>query len=134
MCESNERKVPDVTGKNVFVSGPMTGVPLLNAPEFARAHMWLIEHGAASVYDPVHEYFRLCGREPTQTHEEYIRRCVNELTRTAPDGGAHYGLVVQLAEWKGSWGAYVEQSVARSCGIECVEMAELVGDGGEKAE
>lgn len=123
----------EIRGKNVFISGPMTGIENLNVDAFAIAHHRLRELGAASVYDPAIECLMDIERFP---REECMRRCVSALangwkTREAGAsvrGHAHADLVVQLKGWSKSEGCRTEAEVARACGIPCVSLKRVLRD------
>ena len=107
-------------GKRVFISGPMSGIEHYNAPEFARAHAICREQGAVRVFDPTWEWMNETGEE--NTHEWYMRRCINALTNGTFD------VLLQLDGWEDSEGARLEHDVAQACGIEVIELDELEGE------
>lgn len=103
--------------RRVFISGPMTGIEHYNAPEFARAHAICREQGAAYVFDPSWEWMNETGEE--NTHEYYMRRCINVLTNGTFD------TLLQLDGWRESEGCRLEYEVAVACGI---RLATLLDD------
>ena len=111
--------------KRVFLSGPMTGQSCYNVAAFAEAHHRLIELGAADVYDPAVEY--LTDPDPThKTHEMYMQRCINELTRLSDVSWSRsWDVLVLLPGWKDSEGARVESEVAKAIGIEVCELGDV---------
>ena len=116
----------DVSGKNIFVSGPMTGYENYNTRAFVATQVRLKLLGAEVVYNPILPW--VC--EPlrisqTRTHESYMLECVQELSRMREDGSPFFDLVVQLPGWQESEGAKVEDVVAESCGIERVSVFDL---------
>ena len=114
-----------VKGKRVFLSGPMTGIEHYNVEAFARAHAIVKEAGADEVYDPAMEWLVAEGRKGEgMTHEDWMRRCIHELTRNDL-GFRHYHKLVQLPGWEDSGGALMEAAVADACGIQCVELSEV---------
>lgn len=128
----------DVTGKRIFLSGPMTGCPNLNVAAFADAHAILKEAGAEEIYDPAVEYLMQREKADGHSHEWYMTKCVAELVRHAIPKGVNplaigtpcainpkYDLLVSLPGWWDSSGACIERSVADACGIECVELSEV---------
>ena len=117
----------NVSGKRVYLSGPMTNHTAYNVAEFAAANVRLREMGAAEVFDPAFEWYKWlnCGYE-TKTHEQCMLLTLHELTRICYDK-PYYDMVVQLGGWAGSEGAWMEYEVARSCGIPCVEAKDLFG-------
>ena len=122
----------DLKGKNVFLSGGMTGYTHNNVAAFVTAHAILRELGAAHVYDPALAWLTQ-PREADErmTHEDYMVRCIRELTRkTYMGSGTFYDLLVQLPCWEFSDGAWLEMCTAEGCGIEVVELeALLLGEG-----
>lgn len=112
-------------GKNVFLSGPMSDYVLNNADGFAKAHAMVRMMGAREIYDPAEAWLRQpLADDDVTTHEEYVRRCVHELTRPAYCGrrGPHYDVLVSLPGWQDSEGAFTERAAALDCGIECVDL------------
>lgn len=127
----------DVTGKTVFLSGPMTGIPHNNLPEFIKAHKMLLDYGAKRIFNPAFEWIREIERgEPEKSHEYYMRRCINELTGSgwySEDIGfggegeppARYDMLVRLDGWNNSDGAVMENIVADTCGIQVVDLSNI---------
>ena len=118
----------NLAGKNVFLSGPMTGLKHNNVDDFARAHAIVRELGAKHVYNPAYMWLsQPLVMDDRTTHEEYMRRCVYELSR--PAYGAvnvpYYEAVVFLDGWCDSPGANLEHEVAQACGIPCVFIGDL---------
>ena len=107
--------------KRVFISGPMSGIPHYNAQAFAEAHAICREQGAWSVFDPTWQWMNETGEE--NTHEWYMRRCINALTN------GDFDVLLQLDGWEDSEGARLEHDVAQACGIEVVSLDEVLGDG-----
>ena len=106
--------------RRVFISGPMSGIPHYNAQAFAEAHAICREQGVWSVFDPSWEWMNETGEE--NTHEYYMRRCINALTNGTFD------VLLQLDGWYQSEGCNVEFAVAQACGIEVIELDELEGE------
>lgn len=113
----------NVKDKAVYLSGPMTGKPDWNREAFADACWKCIDAGADDVFDPARDAPE--GDDP-HTHEWWMLRSVNELTRREPDGSPHYDVLVQLDGWVESDGATLEHVVARDCGIEVRSIGEVV--------
>lgn len=127
--EEGKDEMIDIKGKRVFLSGPMTGRYCLNVAAFATAHARLKEAGAHWVFDPAVAYLRETDDESGRRgHAEYMRRCLNELTRPTygQKEGTEYDMLVSLPGWEGSDGARTERAVAEACGIECHELSEVV--------
>lgn len=118
----------DVKDKNVFLCGPMTGLPSYNVEKFAAANKFLRNLGADRVYDPAFKWYTslVSGYECTD-HDACMRRTIGELTIGTNDGHAYYDLLVTLDGWKDSEGAKTEVEVARACGIPVYELQDVVG-------
>ncbi len=122
-------------GKNVYLSGPMTGRENYNVKAFAAAHALVRELGAKSVYDPALAWLE---SDPSQddksTHSTYMLRSISQLTRPrcTYEDGPYYDLLVALPDWEESGGALLEHACAENCGITCVELSDLMPlpDGG----
>lgn len=111
-----EMRADDVRGKNVFISGPMTGMAHYNVGKFVDSHAMLRDMGAVRVFDPAVEYLLYAG--PERTHDEWVRVCLHELT------SAHYDVLVSLPGWEGSEGATAERGVAKACGMAILDLEE----------
>lgn len=123
----------DLDGMRVFLSGPMTGCDDWNRKAFADASAWCMEHGATEVFDPAYDAPK--GPDP-HTHEHWMRRALHELTRwengtRRDDSRPHYDVVLLLDGWWMSDGANAERMVAKSCGIECIELKDAMRWAGE---
>ena len=117
-----------VSGKSVFLSGPMTGVDAYNVAEFAKAHERLNELGAQRVFDPAFEWYVSFARNGSKTrdHEFYMRQTLAELV----SGDLHgerplYDVIVTLPGWEGSEGARLEVEVAKAVGIPAVPFEDV---------
>lgn len=108
-----------ITGRNVFISGPMTGIEHYNAPAFARAHAVCWELGANLIYDPSWEWMSGSMRE--DSHALCMLRCINRLTHEV----APIHTLLQLPDWEKSDGCRLERDVALACGIKVVELEEV---------
>lgn len=111
----------DLKGKNVYISGPITGRLLHNAPAFAEANAMLREMGAASVYNPSIRWLR---ESVERSHERYMLQCVNALSSEC-GGKPFYDAIVLLDGFEDSEGALVELSVAEALGIKAIKMGDL---------
>lgn len=117
----------NLVGKNVFISGPMTGHEHYNVEQFVRAHAIAHELGAAHVYDPALVWLTTTLEDSSRkTHEDWMRKCVNELTRPLVGSDRpRYDMLVTLDGWRTSAGACLEVDVAERCGIHIVTIQEL---------
>lgn len=131
--EEGNLKMIDVTGKVIFLSGPMTGMPRYNVAAFAEANHDLKEAGAAYVFSPADRYLRQRQAVTAlKTHADYMTDCLHELTdRKKRSQGweevipRKYDMLVQLPGWESSEGARTECHVARACGIEVHGLEEV---------
>ena len=126
----------NIKGKNVFLSGGMSGYEHYNIGSFANAHAIVRELGARCVYDPAFAWINQpLADDASLTHEDYMLRCLHELTRTkfCRDDGPFYDVLVSLPHWDRSDGAVLERAVAEACGIACVDLDRLGAEGSEDA-
>lgn len=113
-----------LSGKRVYLSGPMTGRPDLGRRAFNEAHRLCLRAGATHVFNPASKW--AAGRG----HGWYMRHDLHELMRsTRPDGKPYYDVLVSLPGWDMSDGAYLERLVAEECEIECMGLREATGNG-----
>ena len=110
----------NLKGKNVFLSGPMTGLADYNRPAFNDAERRVKEMGAADVFNPAH--FGL-GRP----HESYMLDTLSELTVGVWDDTLmryvpYWDVIAMLPCWRRSHGAKVEKAVADAIGVEVVGL------------
>lgn len=96
-------------GKRVYISGMITNNPHA-AQEFARAHKWCIEHGAAEVFNPMAAAVQV--KRPGWSHEQHMLADIHVLT------SGRWDVLLQLPGWTLSGGAQLESAVADMCGIE----------------
>ena len=112
----------DIRGKRVYLSGPMSGLPNLNAAAFNEAQEELIALGAEFVFNPA----RAWGHNDRET-SWYMRHDLHRLTES--DGGSPlFDVVVMLPFWNTSAGASLELRVARACGIHIINLQEVGRD------
>ena len=125
----------DVKGKNVFLSGPMTGRDHNNLLAFLDAHQKLNELGAKYVFNPTFQWcVDISHGKRQKSHEHYMRKCIAQLTHSNSDG-ERYDLLVSLPGWQDSEGATVEREVAAALGIPTFEMvSDDEGEGGTDGE
>jgi hypothetical protein len=125
----------DVKGKNVYLSGPMTGRYCYNVGTFAIAHAKLKELKVGYVFNPAIRYLVLGAEKAKRmTHDDFMTDTIHELTmrekrddewvRTLP---RKYDMVVMLPGWEDSEGARKEREVALSCDIPVYELADVLG-------
>lgn len=127
----NEETTIDVKDKNVFLCGPMTGLPNYNIAAFMDAHAELMRLGAR-VSNPALSWMK--DGCPERPHEELTRRSLHELTAPKFSGsetGNYYDVLVLLPGWRESDGACMEVSVAGAIGIPVVKLDKLVGNARE---
>ena len=115
----------DITNKNVFLSGPMTGIEDYNRAAFDGSALDLLGAGADEVYDPaehVDEYASL-------SHERCMALSLRELLVERPwvaEIEPHYDLLVSLPGWQDSAGARLEREVAMAIGMEVHDLGEVL--------
>ena len=120
----------DLTGKNVFLSGPMTNQPHCGVEAFARAHAIVKEHGARYVYNPANEYLTSSYQADAKPHEWWMRQCLMSLLRpTRCDEHPYFDYLISLHDWQKSDGARLERDVAMACGIKCIHISEVSDEG-----
>lgn len=119
-----------VNGKNVFLSGPMSGLDFCNVAEFAKAHARIKELGAQKVYDPAIAYLEDLSKADEKPHDWWMLKCLRELCgvtdRDPWDDERRYDVLVLLDGWRDSDGACTEREVALSIGMEVRELSEVV--------
>lgn len=120
------RRHVDVSGRRVFLSGPVTGLDYEEARDaFDAAEVRLRVRGARSVLNPASVVPRECS------HEDAMLMCLHLLTTYAEyvDGRRvrPYDLLVSLPGWERSEGARVERMVALAVGIPVAGLAEVPG-------
>ena len=117
----------NIKDKSIFLSGPMTGIELYNAPAFVEAHARLKLMGCGEVFNPAIEW--LWDDSGSEDRLYYMRRCVEALGRgPLAFNSPHWDMLVSLPGWKDSAGAVLERAIAESLGIECHDLEEVVGD------
>lgn len=105
-------------GLMIYLSGPMTGIPDYNYPEFRKAAKTLRDFGHV-VFDPS-EAFE--GRTDLPK-EVYMRKDIEMLLQA--------NVVALLEGWEGSKGAQLEVEVAKQCGIPIKMFSDLLATEGE---
>ena len=119
----------NVKYKNVFLCGPMTGLPNYNIAAFMEAHAELMKLGANNIFNPALSWMQQgC---PDKSHEEWMRRSLHELTEpkfARDETGNCYDVLVLLPRWRESDGACTEVSVAGTIGVPVVELGDVIGD------
>ena len=93
----------------VYICGPITGLPLNNAPEFSRIQEQLDAENIPNI-NP-HEIFE--GIDVVEfKHADYMKHCISYL--------AFCDKVITLKGWESSVGATMEVRIARSMGKEVI--------------
>ena len=115
----------DITGKKIYLSGPMTGIEDYDRAEFDGAGLDLLGAWADEVYDPaehIDEYARL-------SHERCMALSLRELIAERPwveDIEPYYDMLVSLPGWQDSAGARLEREVAAAIGMRCCDIEEVL--------
>ncbi|MBF0977502.1 MAG: DUF4406 domain-containing protein [Atopobium sp.] len=107
--------------KNVYLSGPITGVKRYKYP-FIFVEKVLHKVSDSMVFNPATEI-------PTDSpYEAAMATCLQALSLRVRDGEDEpyypmYGVMILLPGWTKSKGAQIENRVAEACGIEVVDMS-----------
>ena len=106
---------------NIFISGPMTGLPHYNVGAFAEAHQLIISGTfmgkyVDDVYDPAQEYLNSRVTNP----EVAMRHSIANLS------SGKYDVLLLLPGWETSKGSSLEREVAEAVGMEVIEFESLV--------
>lgn len=108
-------------GRNVYLSGPITGVKGYKYP-FIFMEKVLSRVGDGMIFNPATEI-------PSDTsYEAAMATCLQALSLRVRDGEDEpyypmYEVMILLPGWTKSKGAQIENRVAEACGIEVVDMA-----------
>ena len=109
-------------GRNVYLSGPITGVKGYKYP-FIFVEKVLSKVSDGMVFNPATEI-------PSDSpYEAAMATCVQALSLRVRDGDEDepcypmYGVMILLPGWTKSKGAQIENRVAEACGIEVVDMS-----------
>ncbi len=108
-------------GRNVYLSGPITGVKGYKYP-FIFMEKVLGKVGDGIIFNPATEI-------PSDTsYEAAMATCLQALSLRVRDGEDEpyypmYGVMILLPRWTKSQGAQIENRVAEACGIEVVDMS-----------
>lgn len=97
----------------IYLSGPMTGYPDFNYPEFHK-NAELIRSYGYEVFNPA-ECFEGNQNLPK---EVYMREDIKAVLDCQ--------MVVTLPNWQQSSGALLEVEVARACGIDVIDLQEFL--------
>ena len=108
-------------GRNVYLSGPITGVKGYKYP-FIFVEKILHKVSDSMVFNPATEI-------PSDSpYEAAMATCLQALSLRVRDGEDEpyypmYGVMILLPGWTKSKGAQIENCVAEACGIEVVDMS-----------
>ena len=108
-------------GRNVYLSGPITGVKGYKYP-FIFVEKVLHKVSDGMVFNPATEI-------PSDSpYEAAMATCLQALSLRVRDGEdepyySMYGVMILLPEWTQSKGAQTENRVAEACGIEVIDMS-----------
>lgn len=110
----------DLTGKNVYLSGPMSGIYDFNSAAFEEARRVCIQAGVSFVFNPCTAWGH------TNHHNSwYMRHDLHRLTESAEGGRPLFDALIVLEGYEDSHGAMLETQVAAACGIAVVGVWEL---------
>jgi hypothetical protein len=96
----------------VYLSGPMTGIPLFNFPAFHAAAAELRAKG----YDVVNPAELDEADEKQMEWSDYLRRDIAQLVTCQG--------IAMLPGWENSKGAQLERHIADALGMEAINLAE----------
>ena len=108
-------------GRNVYLSGPITGVKGYKYP-FIFVEKVLNKVSDGMVFNPATEI-------PSDSpYEAAMATCLQALSLRVRDGEDEpyypmYGVMILLPGWTKSNGAQIENRVAEGCGIEVIDMS-----------
>lgn len=107
-------------GKNVYLSGPITGVKGYKYP-FVFMEKVLHKVSDGMVFNPATEI------PSDSSYEAAMATCMQALSLRVRDGEDEpyypmYEVMILLPGWTKSQGAQIENRVAEACGIEVIEM------------
>ena len=108
-------------GRNVYLSGPITGVKRYKYP-FIFVEKVLHKVSDVMVFNPATEI-------PFDSpYEAAMATCLQALSLRVRDGEDEpyypmYGVMILLPGWTKSKGAQIENRVAEACGIEVIDMS-----------
>lgn len=115
---------------NVYIAGPMSGLPLFNHSAFDSAERWLKKNYPVSqIFNPA-QHDREMGFDPrTATVEEVEKFSVREALATDLSWIAlNADFLVVLPGWQNSWGTAAELALARAIKIPAFELEEFKVD------
>ena len=105
-----------MTSENIYLSGPMSGLPEHNYPAFHAAAAKLRALGY-QVENPAEN-----PEPPCKSWAGYMRLALAQLVRCE--------VTVRLPGWQKSRGAVIESSISRMLGMDVQDYASFVADDG----
>ena len=111
-----------LSGKHIYLSGPVTAIEDRNANTFSAAEAVLSLFGAVYIFDPVNSV------DKDVPYEDAMTTCLQELSQPdyVKDKLHKYDILVSLPGWTKSKGATIERFCARACGIKVYDFFELL--------
>ena len=97
---------------NIFLSGPMAGLPDFNHPAFDRYAAALRTMGHA-VWSPA----ELFGGETGLPRARYVRACILALAGYDEYGAASFDAIALMPGWEASPGSKLEWAIAHELGM-----------------
>jgi hypothetical protein len=97
-----------ITAGKVYISGPMTGIPNLNFPQFEAAEN-VVKCALLECFNPIHIPAPLTALKGDALWRYYMHHCV----RAIPDCDA----MLMLPNWQNSKGAVWEHRIAEMLGL-----------------
>ena len=111
--------LPNVHGKSVYLSGPMTNMPDHNRTALGKVEEACVEAGAAEVYN--HAYL-IPNLDKGWKRPDFM---LFDLTQLLEMAKTNHMVMLQLPGWRFSTGCMTEWMVAQQLGIECREVVPI---------
>lgn len=111
-----------LSGRGVYLSGPITGTEDRNEKTFNAVAFLLRVFGASDVFNPVNRINK------DASYEDAMTACLQQLTKAdwTRNDRHEYGILVSLPGWTKSKGATLERFCARACGLKVYDFFELL--------
>lgn len=111
--------LPDVWGKSVYISGPMTHMPDHNRAALNKVETACVDAGAAEVYNPA---YLIPNLDKGWERPDFM---MFDLTQLLEMAKGNHMVMLQLPGWRFSTGCMTEWMVAQQLGVKCVEVVPI---------
>lgn len=108
--------LPNVWGKSVYISGPMTHMPDHNRAALSKVETACVDAGAAEVYNPA---YLIPNLDKGWERPDFMMFDLTQLLEMAKGNNM---VMLQLPGWRFSTGCMTEWMVAQQLGVKCVEV------------